>query len=171
VGEADLARTLAAARATTRPGGRYSFVRRIAPGNLIAPGGGARVRVSSGEALRLVDGVAEANDGIWRTERTSPKEAWAIAAWPDPVTISRIRLYHQSDGHYRSLDYTLQHETDGAWRDLAGMPVRGNAVHGWAEHTFPPARTRRLRLLITRSRHGSRMGMGEWEVYGPKGRK
>ena len=48
-----------------------------------------------------------------------------------------------------------------------GMPVRGNKTHGWVEHAFTPIRTTRMRLLITRSEYGNRMGMGEWEAYSP----
>lgn len=168
--EAALARIVAELKAATRPGGRYSFVRRIAEGNLVAPTGPARLTVSSGQAIRLVDGVAEPGGGIWRTERTSPREGWAVAEWPRPVTVRRVRLFHQMDGHYRSLDYTVQYEKDGKWHDVGGMPIQGNRVRGWAEHAFGPVHTRRLRLLITRSMHGDRMGMGEWEVYGTGGK-
>ena len=45
------------------------------------------------------------------------------------------------------------------------MPVINNAVHGWREHAFAPAVTDRLRIRITRSMHGNRMGVGELEVY------
>lgn len=164
----DLAAAVSEFEALVAPGKRYSFVRRVAPGNLIAPGGRANVTVSSGDALRLVDGVADPRDGLWRTERDSPKEAWALAEWPEPVRVGRVRLFHQIDGEYRSLDYTVQIEADGRWRDLPGMPVRDNPVYGWSEHTFPPVATRRMRVLITRSCHGNRMSLGEWEVYGPQ---
>ena len=169
--EADVAAAVAELQKTTEPGGRYSFIRHVAPGNLIAPGSPAKVTVSSGDAIRIRDGVAEPRDGIWRTERHSPKQAWAVAQWPEPVTVSRVRVFHQIDGHYRSLDYTVQYEKDGQWVDVAGMPVRDNPVKGWAEHAFPPVATKRLRLLITRSKYGNRMGVGEWEVYGPEERK
>ena len=164
---ATLAEVLAKLRRQCEPGGRYSFIRRIAPGNLLAPNGPARLTVSSGDAVRLVDGVAEPGEGIWQTERNSPPQAWAVAEWPQSVRVGRIRLFHQIDGHYRALDYTVQYEHQGGWHDLPGMPVRNNAVHGWSEHAIDPVTTRKLRLLITRAMYGQRMAMGEWEVYGP----
>jgi hypothetical protein len=48
------------------------------------------------------------------------------------------------------------------------MPVVKNMVHGWSEHTFAPVETERLRIRITRSMHGNRMGVGELEVYAPE---
>jgi hypothetical protein len=169
--EAELKEIVRELEAQTKPGGRYGFVRHIAPGNLIAPNGPVKVTASSGEAVRLVDGVADPRDGIWHTAKTSPKQAWAVAQWPKPVTVSRVRLFHQLDGHYRSLDYTVQYDKDGKWHDVPGMPIKNNPVRGWSEHAFPPVTTTRMRLLITRSKHGSRMGMGEWEVYGPGDKK
>ena len=166
--EAEVERIVAELRKATEAGGRYSFIRRVAPGNLIAPNGPAKLTASSGDPVRIVDGVAEPRDGLWRTERNSPKEAWVVAEWPQAVTVNRVRLFHQIDGHYRSLDYTIQYDKDGEWHDVDGMPIKDNAVHGWAEHRFPPVRTRRMRLLITRSKHGQRMGVGEWEVYAPR---
>ena len=168
ISPAEVDAAVAEFKKTIEPGGRYSFVRRVVPGNLIAPGEKARLTVSSGTATRLVDGVAEPDDGIWHTERNSPKEALAIVEWPEPVTVDRVRLFHQIDGHYRSLDYTVQYDKDGNWQDLPGMPVKDNSVHGWSEHTFDPVTTKRMRLFITRSEYGNRMGMGEWEVYAPK---
>ena len=164
----DVAKIVAELKKTAEAGGRYSFIRHVAPGNLIAPNGPATLTTSSGDPIRIVDGVADPRDGFWRTERNSPKEAWVVAEWPQAVTVNRVRLFHQIDGHYRSLDYTVQYDKDGAWRDVEGMPVKGNKVHGWSEHRFPPVTTRRLRLYITRSKHGNRMAMGEWEVYGPQ---
>lgn len=163
----DLDRTIAELTRLTEPGQAFSFVRRIAPGNLLAPNGPAKLSVSSGDAIHLVDGVADPTDGLWRTERNSPKQAWAVAEWPDPVTVARVRLFHQIDGQYRSLDYTVQYDADGEWRDLPGMPIRDNDVYGWSEHVFEPVTSTRLRLLITKSKHGNRMSMGEWEAYGP----
>ena len=163
--DAELGAEIERFEAMRKPGGPYSFVKRVAPGNLIAPGTKAKLTVSSGDALRLVDGVAEAGDGIWRTERNSPAQAWAVAEWPEPMTVSRVRLFHQKDAEYRSLDYTVQHWSEGDWRDVAGMPITGNSTHGWVEHAFPPVATAKLRLLITRSRYGNRIAMGEWEVY------
>ena len=165
--DADLAEAVAEFQATTKPGGPYSFIRRVAPGNLVAPTGAAQLSVSSGDAIRLADGVAEPDDGIWCTERNSPAEAFAVAEWPQPVTVARCRLFHQADGHYRSLDYTIQYWADDAWRNVEGMPIQDNRVHGWVEHKFTPVRTTRMRIHITRSKYGNRMGIGEWEAYGP----
>ncbi len=149
------------------PGGKYSFVRRVAPGNLLAPTGDAKLTASSGDPIRLVDGVAEPTRGMWRTERNHPKEAWVVAEFPKPVTVARVRLYHQADAEYRALDYSIQYWADGRWRDVEGMPVRNNPRRGWVEHAFPPVTTRKLRLLITRSCYAARMSLGEWEAYGP----
>jgi len=164
---AELKSLLNKLKLTTAPGGPYSFVRHIAPGNLIAPDGPAKLTVSSGDAIRLVDGVAEPGDGIWRTERNSPKEAFATAEWPEPMTVARVRLFHQKDGHYRSLDYAVQYWADSAWQNVDGMPIRDNAAHGWVKHEFAPVQTTRMRIHITRSKYGNRMAIGEWEVYGP----
>ena len=70
------------------------------------------------------------------------------------------------DGHYRSLDYAVQYWSEGAWHNVAGMPIEDNPVRGWVEHEFTAVRTNRLRIHITRSKYGNRMGIGEWEVYG-----
>ena len=164
---ADLESLLGKLKATIAPGGSYSFVRHVAPGNLIAPNGPAKLTASSGDAIRIVDGVAEPDDGIWRTERNSPEEAFVTAEWPEPVTVARVRLFHQKDGHYRSLDYTVQCWVDEAWHNVEGMPIKDNPVHGWVEHKFAPVQTKRLRIHITRSKYGNRMAIGEWEVYAP----
>lgn len=161
----ELDETIARFERMRKPLGKYSFIKRVAPGNLLAPTGNAKLTVSSGDAVRLVDGVAEPGDGIWRTERNSPKQAWAVAEWPEVVTISRVRLFHQKDAEYRSLDYTIQYWADGGWIDLACMPTTDNPVHGWVEHRFPAVTTTKSRLLITRSKYGNRMAMGEWEAY------
>ncbi|MDD4872023.1 MAG: discoidin domain-containing protein [Kiritimatiellae bacterium] len=165
--EAEVREVVTKYKAMIAPGGPYSFIRHIAPDNLIAPGGKAKLSASSGDAIRIVDGVADPNDGIWRTERNSPKEAFVAADWPEPVTVGRVRIFHQADGQYRSLDYTIQYWADNTWRDVEGMPIKGNAVQGWVEYKFTPIRTDRMRIFITRAKYGNRMGIGEWEVYAP----
>jgi hypothetical protein len=53
---------------------------------------------------------------------------------------------------------------------MGDTPVTQNGVHGWREHVFTPVVTERLRIRITRSAHGNRMGVGELEVYAPDGK-
>jgi len=171
----DFAEVERKAEAMTTPGGKYSGIKRVVPGNLASPAVARTVTCSSEDdklhtLVGLTDGVAEPEHGMWLTERSNPKVAWAEIRWPKPQRIGRVRVFHQMDGHYRSLDYVIECWTDGAWQAVANMPVVNNAVHGWREHTFTPVVTDRLRIRITRSMHGNRMGIGELEVYAADGK-
>ncbi len=157
------------------PGGKYSAIKRIVPGNLASPAMARTVTCSSEDdklhaLVGLTDGVAEPDRGMWLTERNKPKEAWAEIRWPKPQRIGRVRVFHQLDGHYRSLDYVIECWVDSAWRPVADTPVTQNGIHGWREHVFTPVVTERLRIRITRSAHGNRMGVGELEVYAADGK-
>jgi hypothetical protein len=44
------------------------------------------------------------------------------------------------------------------------VTIRGNTHAGWIAHTFPEVLTDAVRLEITRSAYGDRMGVGEFEV-------
>jgi hypothetical protein len=158
------------AEAMSAPGGKYSGIERVIPGNLASPAVARTVTCSSEDSrlhtlTGLTDGVAEPDRGMWLTERNNPKEAWAEVRWPKPQRIARVRVFHQMNGHYRSLDYAIEYWRDGAWHPVGDTPIVKNAVHGWREHAFVPVETDRLRIRITRSMHGNRMGVGELEVY------
>ncbi|MFA7006869.1 MAG: hypothetical protein WC429_22700, partial [Verrucomicrobiia bacterium] len=162
--------------AMAAPGQKYSSIKHVVPGNLASPAVARTVACSSEDShlhtlVGLTDGVAEPDRGMWLTERNNPKEAWAEIRWPTPQRIARVRIFHQMDGHYRSLDYTIECWADGVWQPVGNTPVANNAVLGWREHAFAPAVTDRLRIRITRSMHGNRMGVGELEVYAADGRQ
>ena len=156
----------------TAPGQKYSFIEKVVPGNLASPAVERTVTCSSEDRLHglfhLTDGAAEPGRGMWLTEKNDPKEAWAEIRWPKPCRIGLARIYHQINGHYRSLDYTIEYWDDGKWVSVEGMPIKDNQVQGWREHRFSPVTTDRLRLFITRSAYGNRMGAGELEVYEAK---
>ena len=151
------------------PGGKYSRVEKVVAGNLASPAHERTVACSSEDIWRdtvcLTDGVADPIRGVWLTTRNNPKEAWAEIRWPQPHRISRVRLYHQADAQYRSLDYSIECWQASLWRAVENMPVVNNDVRGWREHRFAPITTDRVRVRITRSMHGNRMGLGEFEIY------
>jgi hypothetical protein len=158
--------------AQTAPGQKYSFIEKVVPGNLASPAAERTVTCSSEDRMHglfhLTDGVAEPGRSMWLTEKNDPKEAWAEIRWPKPCRIGLVRIYHQINGHYRSLDYTIEYWEDGKWVSVEGMPIKDNQVQGWREHRFSPVTTDRLRLFITRSAYGNRMGVSEMEVYEAK---
>jgi hypothetical protein len=158
------------AREMAAPGGTYSRIRRLVPGNLASSAEAPLVTCSNEDGglhtlVGLTDGVAEPDRGMWLTERTRPKEAWAEIHWAKPQRIARVRVFHQADGHYRSLDYVIESRQGSEWHPIEGMPVIDNKVHGWSEHRFAPLTTDRIRIRITRAMHGNRLGIGELEVY------
>lgn len=154
------------------PGQKYSLIENFVPGNLASPAVERTVTCSSEDPrfalLRLTDGVASPSSDMWATERNNPKEAWVEVRWPKPYRIGRVRLYHQINAQYRSLDYTIEYWDNGNWSPVEGMPIKDNKVQGWREHEFTPVTTDRLRVFITRSASGNRMGLGELEVYEAK---
>jgi hypothetical protein len=81
----------------------------------------------------------------------------------EPSKVNRVVLFHQLNrAHYRSLDYRVCVRRDGNWVPV--VTVRNNEHAGWIAHTFPEAVTDAVRLEITRSAYGDRMGVGEIEV-------
>lgn len=68
------------------PGGKYSVVEKVVPGNLASPAVERTTACSSEDRshgiMRLTDGVAEPARGMWLTEKNDPKEAWAEVRWP-----------------------------------------------------------------------------------------
>ena len=72
-------------------------------------------------------------------------------------------LFHQlNPAHYRSLDYSISARVAGKWQPLA--TIKGNQQAGWVAHRFPEVLTDAVRLEITRSAYGDRMGVGEIEL-------
>lgn len=167
--DAAFAKLAGEVEALRAPGRKYSIIEHVVPGNLASPAQERRVTASSEDRrwalMCLTDGVAEPDAGIWLTEKDRPAEAWAEIRWPEARRVGRVRVYHQIDGHYRSRDYTIETWDGAAWKPVEGMPVSGNTVQGWREHRFTPVTTAGLRLRITRSAHGDRMGVGELEVF------
>jgi hypothetical protein len=151
------------------PGQKYSLIEKVVPGNLASPAVERKITCSSEDQryslMRLTNGVAGPSPDMWATEKNDPKEAWVEIRWPKPYRIGRVRLYHQMDAQYRSLDYTIEYWDNGKWAPVEGMPIKDNQVQGWREHEFAPVTTDRLRVRITRSMYGNRMGLGEMEVY------
>jgi hypothetical protein len=170
--DAHFAQIESRAEALAAPGQKYSLIEKVVPGNLASPAVERTVTCSSEDKtyglLRLTDGVAEPGRGMWLTEKNNPKEAWVEIRWPKPYRIGRVRVYHQIDAHYRSLDYAIEYWQEGKWRPVEGMPIKDNSVQGWREHAFALVTTNCLRILITRAMYGNRMGIGELEVYEAK---
>ncbi|MFH1264903.1 MAG: discoidin domain-containing protein [Planctomycetota bacterium] len=114
-------------------------------------------------ATNAVDGNVDEPQGYWLTQYTSPAEAWIELALEKPERINRVVLFHQlNPGHYRSLDYTVSVRVDDAWKPVAA--VKNNEQPGWVAHALGAVVTDAVRLEITRSAHGARMGVGEIEV-------
>ena len=114
-------------------------------------------------AAKAVDGSVEEPDGYWLTQRTSPKDVWIELTLAQPSRINRIALFHQvNPGHYRSLDYTIHVRTKDRWEKVA--EAKNNQQSGWVSHPFDAVVTDAVRLQITRSAYGNRMGIGEIEL-------
>ncbi len=114
-------------------------------------------------AANALDASVDEPDGYWLTQRTSPKQAWLELTLAEPTRIDRVVVFHQlNPGHYRSLDYTVAVRVDGGWKPVA--QVKGNQQSGWIAHPFDAVLTDAVRLEITRSAHGNRMGVGEIEL-------
>jgi hypothetical protein len=129
----------------------------------LAPAGHPEGAAATGVNLleRLNDRLLGANtewDAARSGESAQPVQAWFGIAWDQPQIIGRVVAYpgylSRGPGSRRFLatDYVLQ-QWDGAhWLDLPGTAVTGNRrLH--IEHTFPPIRTTRLRLLIQKERN------------------
>ena len=120
-------------------------------------------KVKGWPAAKAVDGSVDEPAGYWLTGYNSPKPAWIEIELAEPGKVNLVSLFHQLDpGHYRSLDYTVSVRVDGKWKPVA--EVKNNELAGWAGHRFDTVETDAVRLEITRSAHGARMGVGEIEV-------
>jgi hypothetical protein len=114
-------------------------------------------------AAKAIDGSVDEPAGYWLTKRDHPKKAWLELTLAQPAKVNRAVLFHQvNPGHYRSLDYTISARVAGKWEPLA--TVKNNQRPGWVAHSFPEVLTDAVRLEITRSAHGDRMGIGEIEL-------
>jgi len=111
-------------------------------------------------ADRAIDGNTEEPEGIWQTRRNSPKTAWLELRLARPRQVKGVRIFHQRNPrYYRSVDYTIACWLDGAWKTVA--EVKGNKQAGWRAHPFEPVDTAKVRITITKSEHGYRMGLNE----------
>ena len=117
----------------------------------------------------LNDGQANVanNEGRWLSDPTTPN--WVELAWPEPQTISAVRVisgFQQGDG---SLDapiqtFVLQSGEGDEWKDIAETRTEDNAAVDWHVR-FPPIKTARVRLWVTETQIDvSRIW--EIEVYG-----
>ena len=131
----------------------------------IAVPGGSTARSSS--AL-LNDGKAEItnNDGRWLSLGKLPHAV--DFTWKEPVSVGAARII---SGYYDGVvtspitDFVLQWHDGTEWKDIPGVAVRGNLDSSWSL-TFPPVKTTKIRLLVTRSKDDvSRIW--ELELYGP----
>jgi len=114
-------------------------------------------------ASKAVDGNVDEPLGYWLTQRTSPNEAWIELTLAEPTKVNRVALFHQlNPGHYRSLDYAVSVHVDGEWKPV--VQIKGNQHAGWVGHPFDTVVTDAVRLEITRSAYGNRMGIGEIEL-------
>lgn len=118
---------------------------------------------SGWNAVNAIDGNVKEPDGYWLTRKNHPKQAWLELTFTQPEKINRAALFHQlNPGHYRSLDYNIRVRVNGLWKQI--VTVKNNQQAGWVAHDFPHVVTDSVRLEITRSAYGDRMGMGEFEL-------
>jgi hypothetical protein len=114
-------------------------------------------------ARNAIDGNVAEPAGYWLTRYVHPKQAWIELTLAKPSRVNRVAIYHQlNPAHYRSRDYTISVRIDGKWHQV--VAVNDNKRAGWTGHTFDEVVTDAVRLDITRSHHGNRMGVGEIEV-------
>ncbi len=114
-------------------------------------------------AAKAIDGSVEEPAGYWLTSHTSPKDAWIEIELAEPGKVNLVSVFHQlNPGHYRSLDYNISVRASGKWKPVVN--VTDNDLAGWAGHRFDTVETDAVRLEITRSAYGARMGVGEIEV-------
>ena len=114
-------------------------------------------------AAAAIDGSVQEPAGYWLTQRNHPKQAWIELTLARPTKVNRVALFHQlNPGHYRSLDYSISIRVDGQWKRV--VTVQNNKESGWIGHSFEPVVTDAVRLDITRSAYGDRMGIGEIEL-------
>lgn len=132
------------------------------------PFGDMAVKASSEDAgqwpaSKAVDGITAEPEGIWQTERNNPESAWLELHLDAPAMVKGVRIYHQhNDGYYRSIDYSIACRVQNEWKTMA--EIEGNETAGWREHLFEPVKTDTVRIEITKSEHGFRMGLNEVEL-------
>ena len=111
-------------------------------------------------AAKAIDGDTSEPEGIWQTLRDNPKSAWLELRLKRPRRVAGVDIFHQINaGYYRSVDYTIACWIDGDWKTVA--EVEDNKATGWRQHRFPPVATTKVRIRITKSEHGFRMGLNE----------
>ncbi|MGQ9731097.1 MAG: discoidin domain-containing protein [Candidatus Zipacnadales bacterium] len=111
-------------------------------------------------ASNAIDGEVAEPESLWQTLRDSPQSAWLELRLRQPRRIAGVNIYHQNNPrYYRSVDYSIACWVEGQWRTVA--EVTGNTTAGWREHPFSPLETARVRINITRSEYGYRMGLNE----------
>jgi hypothetical protein len=111
-------------------------------------------------ASKAIDGDTGEPEGLWQTLRDSPELAWLELRLEQPRTLAGVRIFHQQNPrYYRSVDYTIACWVDGDWKTVA--EVRDNKTAGWREHPFPLVETTKVRITITKSEYGYRMGLNE----------
>jgi len=114
-------------------------------------------------ASKAIDGDTSEPEGIWQTLRNRPKSAWLELRLKRPRVVRGASIYHQNNPrYYRSIDYTIACWVAGAWKTVA--EVKGNKKAGWSAHRFEPVETAKVRITITKSEHGYRMGLNEVEL-------
>ena len=114
-------------------------------------------------AEKAIDGDTSEPEGIWQTLRNNPESAWLELRLVRPRRVKGVRIFHQKNpGYYRSVDYSISCWADNAWKTVA--EVRDNKVAGWQEHVFEPIETSKVRVNISKSEHGYRMGLNEVEL-------
>jgi hypothetical protein len=114
-------------------------------------------------AAKAIDGSTDEPAGYWLTRNTHPRSATLELTLAAPAAVDRVALYHQlNPGHYRSRDYQIAVRVGGQWQTV--VKISGNTQSGWVGHQFPAVTADAVRLEITRSEYGGRMGVGEIEV-------
>jgi hypothetical protein len=120
-------------------------------------------QADSWPAGKAIDGDTSEPEGIWQTARSRPKSAWLELRIERPRRVRGVRIFHQRNPrYYRSVDYTIACWADGAWTTVAR--VQANRQAGWRAHRFEPVETTKVRITITKSEYGSRMGLNEVEL-------
>jgi hypothetical protein len=115
-------------------------------------------------AAKAVDGDTTEDEGLWLTHRDDakgkPQSAWLELALDRPRKVRGVSIFHQvKRENYRSIDYTIACRENGRWKQVA--EVKDNQQSGWRAHLFEPVETDAVRITITRSEYGNRMGLNE----------
>ncbi|MHC5059372.1 MAG: discoidin domain-containing protein [Planctomycetota bacterium] len=115
-------------------------------------------------ASNVFDGDLTEDRGTWLTHRgknaRKPTSAWLIVRLPEPRLIAAVHIHHQANSRkYRSIDYAIACRTKGGWKQVAN--VLNNAQSSWRAHRFVPIHTDQVRVTITKSTYGHRMGLNE----------